>query len=266
MSKFTNEEKEKLFNNWIAISPSFSGEITKKDRFLDTHGNWWDKLFGVGMGIYTLTSQKSAESLMFLFNSLKSLNSSKNWVKNVTQHLKFEDWPQDNEHGISFWPSSDKICYQNDFFNETSDCTMGLFDTSNIIQPLPVSLFEPNEQEKKVFDFNHPGIPLIVMYNSKLPTPTGLKATNIANQEIIARGDGIVTTLSSILHPLKWAIEYDDQKIGKPVKFIEMCSMFNQKISPFDHLYIPWLANSKYIKDKRRGNPFKNDLSKTKEL
>lgn len=49
-------------------------------------------------------------------------------------------------------------------------------------------------------------------------------------------GDGTVPVYSSLLPGLKWAYEFDTQsaKEAKPVKIIDICSVYNLKDSPYD--------------------------------
>jgi len=47
-------------------------------------------------------------------------------------------------------------------------------------------------------------------------------------------GDGTVTTASALIHPMKWANDFNEKKKGaKPVIFMDLCSNVNQINSIF---------------------------------
>ena len=103
--------------------------------------------------------------------------------------------------------------------------------------------------------FENLAIPVIAIFTTKIPTANELiysedpgpyrrNATFYAPDQTIYRGgDGRCSTYSQLIFPLKWALDHDltlskngeNSKKTAPVKFVEYCSLKQQKISPYDH-------------------------------
>jgi hypothetical protein len=208
------------------------------------------------------------------------------------------------DKGISFWPSPMEVCKKFINFNDTDYCTSALFDPLGMeLVKIKEEVYKYEDlkallcKESYLKEFEHAwsyyynpkhinfekktpptGIPTILVYTSVLPTENEAHFNEhpykISKEENRAyypdwqgykRGDGRVASSSSLLTTLKWAWLYDHQKIGAPVKFVELCSSHNNKVSPYDHKFLSHFANSDYIRDRRPGVG-KNSLSKTKEL
>jgi hypothetical protein len=208
------------------------------------------------------------------------------------------------DKGISFWPSPMEVCKDFINFNDTDYCTSALFDPLGLeLVKIKEEVYKYEDLKALIckesylkefeqawsyyynrkhtnFEKKTPptGIPTIVVYTSVLPTENEAHFNEhpykISKEENRAyypdwqgykRGDGRVASSSSLLTTLKWAWLYDQQKIGAPVKFVELCSSHNNKVSPYDHKFLSHFANSDYIRDRRPGVG-KNSLSKTKEL
>jgi hypothetical protein len=103
--------------------------------------------------------------------------------------------------------------------------------------------------------FQNLAIPIIAIFTTKIATANELiynqdpgpfrrnQTFYPPDQTIYRGGDGRCSTYSQLIFPLKWAIDHEENltKNGPestetgPVKFVEFCSLKNQKISPYDH-------------------------------
>ena len=194
--------------------------------------------------------------------------------------------------GIEFWPSPKEICSKFINFNDTDYCTSALFDPLGLelvkikeagykyedIKALlrkesylsqfenAWSYYDTPEHSRLELETPPTGIPLIMVYTSVLPTENEVYYTShpykissadsrpyYPDSQTYKRGDGRITSSSSLLTTLKWAHQFSAKKVGAPVKFVELCSVHNNKVSPFDHKFVSHFANSDYIRDKRPG-------------
>ena len=99
---------------------------------------------------------------------------------------------------------------------------------------------------KPLLSMDHPGVEMIVIYSTKIATeneiyyfkhPQSFRDKGVFyNPDYFGyrKGDGRLTSFSQMLMPLKWALQNDEQKLKKPIKLVEFCSMAHTKMSPYD--------------------------------
>ena len=100
----------------------------------------------------------------------------------------------------------------------------------------------------------NPNVNITLLFHTKMKTPIQFfyrdiptKFTNNETQRIYApdmyihgNGDGTAATSTMLVGPLKWAIDFEsrnqnnDIKNKKAIKFVEMCSQVNQKMTPYE--------------------------------
>ena len=103
-------------------------------------------------------------------------------------------------------------------------------------------------QDEQLNNLENPGVQLTIIYSNHVKTPNSISyndnpKTYSSNKKIyppdsilFTRGDGSLTTKSTILPGIKWADDFNNGLPGsKPIIFAEGCSEYHQKSSLFDN-------------------------------
>lgn len=268
----SQEDKDKLIHSYLALAPSYLGSpmIFKN---LVCGAKDFDFLFGL-LGIDFKRFKESIGSFLSTFELAPSLIYSnaadEPWMKAIKQRIKYENGELDSPGEIDWIPKRDQVCYKD--FNQHK-CRSGLYDfqkwgkykdevldNSNYRQWISDYSFFKNTQTlwkrfKKAFDSTlaHPGVKINLVYSGVLPTQMGYdylrdprEYTNkddfcpdkdgVAYRYLYNVGDSTVPSTSATTPGYKWALEFKN-KVGpaaKPIQFIELCSSYNSKTSPWD--------------------------------
>ena len=275
LKKMSLEEKQRNILNWISVTPPFSG-APKSQRSYVT-GDDTFSLFGGKIGFHFTSSVILSLSMLSTYN-LRMYDpftyfSGQPWLEKIQKRMDYErKFPQIpyEESGIPFWPRFDQVCHQ---FRLKGDvrCFSGLYDTSRIplfiykgeavyvkddlefftrhpIHPLIPSIYK-KMASNDLFDAK-PGVPVLLVFMNTLQTPatwsieedpnTYYKQSSFPDVKLIGTvpGDKTVPSVSQLILPLKWAMEFDENPkdpSNQPVKFIEFSSLFKTDEPIYDN-------------------------------
>ena len=268
------EEKKKLIFNWISITPPFSGAPKSQKTFVGGDDSF--ALFGGRAGFHFTSSVMLSLSQLSTYNLRMrdpfSYFSGQAWLEKVKKRIDYEKhFPQipHEESGLLFWPKLSEMCHELRV-KEDPRCFSGLYDTSNLplfiykgkavyinqdqafftrhpIHPMIPQIYE-KMKDFDIFDIK-PEIPVILVFLSTLQTPATWKIDD--NPSIyyknnlfpdlkisgIVPGDSTLPSVSQLILPLKWALEFDEDPknpSNQPVKFIEFSSLFKNDEPLYD--------------------------------
>jgi len=127
------KEREKIVNNYIALTPPFGGTIVGTQALIggnkffpvELKGFWGDMILG----------PMATSMIGSLLTNILGSEWDHQYVKNITQHMRYEESLTSNstkieEKGINFWPDANEKCSSN--MGISDDCFLRLFNQSDI--------------------------------------------------------------------------------------------------------------------------------------
>ena len=192
------------------------------------------------------------------------------WFESVRNRTLYEENKLDyKQSGFDFIPPTTESCSPKNYRSFGTNCTLGLYDTT--AQPSITILnetystwettrlfaqwntsvnsakFNEHTNDLEFLKFKNPGVAVSIFMLRSLPTlKTLVYKANITQyiernefyypEETNGLGDGSVPTFSQLVPILKWAWEFDQKNVSeaKPVKIIDFCSEYKQRVTPYD--------------------------------
>ena len=277
LTSMDQQEKDSTIKTFISIHPPFGSGLATAMKAL-IGGSERLKVGPIGLNFWSYMSFLSQQAVIYegIPTDVFEIDADKYWMKNITSQIHYEEQKGEGptEKGLRWWPDFNQTCSRNYMYHD--NCSTGLFNQSafnmmNIGQEaykinqmrnyIIKNTFNSPKLAKKSFDlidnyepsraikvdFVNPGVPVQVMFSTKIRTEFGLVYLEdpskhkynerLKNPDLfrLVRGDKTVTANSALIPTQKWALEWEKEKKGKPVKFVEICSLQKQKISPYDH-------------------------------
>jgi len=239
--------QKKLFE-----SSSGSFDVLTKDPFTEFAGEEWMKEWQARINLektynVSFTAGKSK------WNELvKSGNYPFKWFPTPLQQCFSGFLNRPNECALFMYDWSKEPIAQivDEKFNANQKDLNKLFKDYVRTTTRSDDLFK-DARTNNIFKLENPGVPVTLVYGSHMPTMKSFSwsydpRNNTEHNKFAppskityALGDKTVPTASSLLPAFKWSWEFDNkQKAGlphaKPVKTIEVCSNYNNKLSIYD--------------------------------
>lgn len=203
------------------------------------------------------------------FQDQKWMRSIKNKVFLERKECDFEEMDSNDDIVNKIFPKTEEICYANSWTTRNHDCTSGLteyFDigevngermtTDNLKDIFTKYSFNENAGDllqaihSSAYDkLENPGVTIVLVYSNILttgndfiykenPKPKAqMPSADFIEPDFVDKdyGDTSVLTTSSLLPGIKWAYEFDKKSVAgaKPVIFVELCSIRNQKVNAY---------------------------------
>ncbi len=139
-------------------------------------------------------------------------------------------------------------------FQIDSDDIGDLFENYvDTIAPDDYTSFVQDANTNHIYLLQNPGVPVTIVYDGHLKTeqtftwhydPKEHTSTDnfaFPNITTYTQGDGTVPVTSSLLPGMKWSWEFENNvhtnsSNPKPVKFVEFCSIYNNKVTIYDKI------------------------------
>lgn len=272
LNKIEALEKDKLVKLWIAVGPPFLGSIKANKDLIS--GNDELIFLKNYIGLRVRPSIDGMNNIFVIYNLRARdpfwLYRNEAWFQPIKNRTLYEAGKINYEQsGFKFLPSISETCSPKQFNTFVHNCVTGLYDTnSEETFKIMDEVFRLNETEKLYQKWNttvnttkfiektnnkeflkltNPQVPFVLVSLRTLPTARSfVYKTNVT--KFIENGmfyypdtknfygDGTVPSYSSLIPPLKWAWEYDNKAAqgAKPVKIVDLCSLYKQKNSVFD--------------------------------
>ena len=148
------------------------------------------------------------------------------------------------------WSNTPIAVINNKKFTASEIQLKSLFNEYVLATNVSDKLFE-DVQSNNIFELRNPEVPVTLIYGSHLSTdmtyewnydPRELTRQDefaFSNFTFTSQGDQTVPTSSALLPALKWSWEFDNKELSgvqnaKPVKTVEICSIYNNKEDIYD--------------------------------
>lgn len=267
LNEMTQEDKDKYIRQYIAAAPVLVGasQVSKyfwcgtKEYFFPFHLGIDFKTFKKTLGDYTSMYQ-------LLPNDYRTLNKDEDWMKKIQARVAYEKG--ESEDPVFDWmPKRDEVCFEK--YPDRKYCISGLQRPDTYGQFMGQNITDTNFRELisnytfaslkgdgfKVIDDNfrklpNINVPTTIFYSTRVKAEGGHNIKEDPRQFTIDKvefcpkksfdilweyGDGTVPQHASVTPWIKWAYEFEQKKPNaKPVKFVEVCSGKNQRMTPFD--------------------------------
>ena len=265
------EIKDLMVKNFSGIGGNFLGSWFSNTG-ITVGSDWWTilKYFGlsnkntIDFMANTLSGYEARNYDPFV------LFENEKWFEKIKNRMNYENDVFDDfkKSGFDFLPKKNDICSSKEnnfdsrcimgFFNSTKHYTMSVNgrkyhkkDLDKLSEEIKViekvKEFLEITKQKNLNKLKNPGVTYIPFVLRTYPTaeifiwnkeikPFLKKNKYYPPDKIIySYGDETVSTTSTLMAPLKWAYEFD-QNIpnAKPIKIIDVCSSFNQRNSVYD--------------------------------
>lgn len=217
------------------------------------------------------------------FQGEKWMRSIKNRVFIERNECDHEDMEPEDDIVNKIFLKTEERCYSNMWATRNSDCMSGLTEYFEIGQVNGEKMttanlkeiftkYSYNENAGEMFEIYHsidydmlenPGVTIVLVYSNILTTGNDFlyredpkaKAqdpkADFIEPDFVDQdyGDTSVLTTSSLLPGIKWAYEFDKKSVegAKPVVFVELCSIRDQKTSAYQ------TDDNKVIKNQHHG-------------
>lgn len=264
--------KDKQIKNWIAICPPFHGSLKVQRNLIS--GDQELMFFENIIGLHFKASVIGVNHIMGMYELIArdpfSLYRDEEWFReSVVKRMKYENGDVGfEESGFSFLPKVESYCGPRHY--EIRDCKMGFYDTSReysvrildeefrikdtreLLRKHALAgnmndFFEMSFDEE-FFRGDNPGVPVVNVFQrigktyKKFDYDRDIRECVESDSYCTPKytygyGDDTVPTFSTLTFPFKWAYEFENKKENaKPVKFVDFCSRFNEKYSPYDKM------------------------------
>lgn len=267
LKSIPQSERDELFQHYIATAPPMIGAqeairqgLCGSDAFL----------FVLGLGLTQPIYQSVIPNFTALFQLMPSdvwhNQKEEQWMKLIKKRIAYERGEHDDPV-FNFFPRRDDVCYTN---FQDKKCISGLEEYhhwGSMSDGTPINAETINDlfknrsfsdlkntgfknREEIYTKLPNLGIPSTVFMYHKAPTTHGMDFTTTMKnvhdaqkfcmpgrhyRDITSHGDGTVPSVSAILPFTKWAWEFEQGVPGaKPVKFLDYCSDFNVRRTPYD--------------------------------
>lgn len=271
LTRLSTNEKNKMVKTWISFgfatlgSPEVQGSIIAgSDYFMFLNG-----LIGVRAEASIKFIANQPGSFENLERNPYTIFEGQNWFKAFNARINYEKGETSFEDsGFDFLPKITEICSPKNF-NHTQNCTLGLMDRKNTViievenktyqlnqtrdlieewktDPNSVNFYD-HTIDKQFELLKNPGVPVIMFALRTIPTIGGSKYLENVKQAVklgrfpkvmrkMIDGDGTVIANSLFAGYLKWAYEFEHKIVSeaKAVKFVDFCSVYKQRDSPYD--------------------------------
>lgn len=264
------QQKDNLINNWISAAPPFIG--ANVDVVMLTCGSdAFEFAFGLGLDLDTFRASVGSfpSTLQLLPYQTYLTQKDQTWMKKIMSRIEYEEG-RSSDPVFSWLPRRDQICYPD--FPSTKTCRSGLkvldnygtthdgvkITNANFKEVMKKYSFYKNLdvawgiRDQRFETLPNFGVPLTLVYINKVDTPETFDFKQ--NPQIWATekgdycthenggynmghtpGDEVVPSTSPVTAGIKMAYDFDTGVPGsKPVKFVDYCSTYNMKNSPFD--------------------------------
>ena len=268
LSLISSCEKEQLIQNWVTLGyPSLgSGEpisdiIAGNPYFpqsTDLSAESNISFFGNSYSVFEL-----------IMPDYNQLFKNQKWFKHFLRRIRYENGLENfSETGFDWLPKLTDKCSPDQYLVGSS-CRLGIVDNVNIpIIEINNKKYYPGETRKvfnewptsseslkrfdylkinKLYALENPGVPVISVILRSNPS---IQSSTVYEDIFVAlgqnrfpnisynfmQGDGTADVNSLYAAPLKWAYEFDNRldRNAKPVKVIDVCSLYNQRPTPYD--------------------------------
>ncbi len=246
LQKLSQDEKNKLIQNYIAIAPVYLGAykankvlLSGLDELITFYG-----LFGFHFKAAKMTTTHQISLFELGIKDAFHLYKNEKWFQNIKKRIEYEKDPQNipfKDSGIPFWPKYTDKCYPEklEFFYQ--NCNFGIRDTRQSFIKIGDESFMIEDLERmyeqfalssilpKIYQkvhsndmaFYKPGVPTFLFFNNSVKTlsefhyfkdlPEKIKENKFPTLKFIDYSfrDQTVPTFSSILPGLRWAFQYE---------------------------------------------------------
>lgn len=278
--------KDKNIKVWVGVGAALSG-VLKAFRVLMS-GDPELMVFHKKIGVHYQAGLEAINNFFPLYELLPidsyKLYKDEEWFKAVEKRLKYEKGEISYENsGFKFLPKITDKCSPSNYKAFETGCKLGIYNiTDTYIVKIEDKEYKINQVDRLLTEYDYtktqsqfynitryntkiratnPGVPYIAMTLRTAKTPyqyhykkdlwhyyeNDMYAEPDMN---VGYGDGTITSNSLFILGLKWAYEYDHgYNNAHPVKFIDVCSVYNLKNSPYDK-----------VKDDEPYDIYKNDF------
>ena len=268
LSRMTLAEKQKLIKNWVALAyPSIGGGqviggiIAGNPSYpIPNNLNVVSSIANYALSCGTQELRSPDYNEMF---------KNQEWFKKFLKRVDYENGSATFEETDFPWlPKLTDNCFPNQYSFGTS-CALGIYDSSaipivkinnkeyhqgqmrDVFNEWPtnseaIKFFDLIDSDK-LYTLDNPEVPVIAIGLRSIPT---IEYVTI-EEDIFAAiaqnrfpgmtfnkkgGDDSVSVNSLLLAPLKWGYEFDNNVVpnAKPVKIVDYCSLYNQRLTPYD--------------------------------
>lgn len=266
LNQMTQDDKDKYISQYIAAAPVLVGAPqVNKYFFCGSEEYHFPLNLGIDFPTFKATLGNFTSMYQLLPNDYKLLNKGTDWMNKVEARIAYEKG--DSEDPVFDWmPKRDQVCYSK--YPDRKYCISGLQRPDNYGQLLGQDMTDANIKDLiikntfaglkgdgyKTIDDNfrylpNINVPTTIFYSTRVPAEGGhnykVDPTNFTkNNKFCPKesfdilwefGDGTVPQHASTTPWIKWAYEFDQKKpLAKPVKFVEVCSDINQRMTPYD--------------------------------
>ena len=265
MWNMSQADKDANVALYMAVAPPWLGVLTPTKDL--TCGDDGYSFAGIGLDMKTFKEAVGTFPVGFELSPATTYTSqaSQPWMQKILNRIKYENG-QSSDPVFDFLPLRDAICYPK--FNDKK-CVSGLQDFSHFGTYMGstqinasnlhswVNQYTYETGTSQAWDVVDPrfttvpniNIPTVVVYSNRCPTegiynfsadPRTYTSQNkfcpsSVDQWTPMMGDETVPSTSSVTVGLKWAMDFQNKVSGaKPIKFVDVCSEFNVKLSPYD--------------------------------
>lgn len=263
--------KDKMVRVWAGVGGNFLGSWYS-DIDLVAGTNIFQFLFIFGLGIPSIVETINNSLSVYEARSRDhfKLFEGEEFFERIKARMDYErDYFDDFEKsGFDFLPKKTDICSsKNSNFDQA--CIMGFFNSKEYnIMSINKKKYYMKDLDKLISDYQlvkdsknfiqhtkqedflkleNPGVSYISFSLRTMPT-TSTQIWNSTLKDkikngkyykpdkiIYSYGDETIPTISLLLAPLKWAHEFEKKKKNsKPIKIIDVCSIYNQRNSIYD--------------------------------
>lgn len=249
LTKLSKEFKKKYINNFLAITPGFSGCLRANTVILSGFQDFSFLGMGFSFNAATLATTNQLSLYELTGRDAFSLYKNEPWFGNILKRIEYEKNPDIGfkNSGIPFWPSVKDKCYEKNLKTYSQECKIGIEDSSKKYIKVGDKRYGISDMEelykkykltkdvldtyKKTFSNilleTNPGVPMVIMYLNSIKTPNEFHYKKDLDKTLkkkkfgkiiykgYGRGDDTVSTYGALLPGFKWAFEYEKWRKNK---------------------------------------------------
>lgn len=282
--RFKQEEKDELIKSWVSLGYPALGSMKINNNYLngDDELIYFHKLIGLHVDASIEGGTTILANYEMIYRDAFTMYKDEPWLQDIKKRIDYENGQrQFEDSGFEFLPKTTDVCSPANFEMFSQACKLGIYDSSaephvrilneeyylHEIDRLytrwgttpHIPKYLKYTVDDDLFKLENPGIPILA-FNTRTQATMQYIQYNVNMTEYIIKdkfvdpivtagyGDGTVPANSLFIPTLKWAHQFQNKTDpnARPVKFIDVCSFYNQKQTAYD----AQSDNGEFIVDK----------------